>query len=84
MEKFVPFEKLSKKKQKELNAMKRGSWHGVNPVSRKSENPKAYHRQKARKWNDDVHDRAFSFASYTKRPAVHLDCRSFRFYKILG
>ena len=59
MEKFIPFEKLSKKKQRELNALKRGSWHGVNPVSRKSENPKAYNRQKARKWNDDVHDRAF-------------------------
>ncbi|MBQ2898665.1 MAG: hypothetical protein IJE28_02840 [Oscillospiraceae bacterium] len=49
MEKFVPFEKLSKKKQRELNAMKRRDWNGINPVTRKSENPKAYNRRKAQK-----------------------------------
>lgn len=42
MENFVPFEKLSKKKQKELNAMKRRGWNGINPVTRKPANPKAY------------------------------------------
>ena len=53
MEKFIPFEKLSKRKQRELNAQKRGSWYGLNPVTRKPENPKAYNRRKARKWSDD-------------------------------
>lgn len=53
MDKFIPFEKLSKKKQKELNAKKRGDWGGLNPVTRKPENPKAYNRRKARKWSDD-------------------------------
>lgn len=52
MEKFVPFEKLSKKKQRELNAMKRRDWNGINPVTRKSENPKAYNRRKAQKRAD--------------------------------
>ena len=33
-------EKLSKKQQKAINAKKRGSWYGVNPVTRKPENPK--------------------------------------------
>lgn len=47
MENFVPFEKLSKKKQKELNAMKRRGWNGINPVTRKPANPKAYNRRKA-------------------------------------
>ena len=61
MDKFVSYEKLSKKKQKELNALKRGSWQGMSPVTRKSENPKAYNRRKARKWSDD-HDRAFHFS----------------------
>ena len=51
MEKFIPFEKLSKKKQKELNSLKRRDWNGINPVTRKSENPKAYNRQKAQKRN---------------------------------
>ena len=48
MEKFVPYEKLSKKKKKELNAKRRQTW-GINPVTRRPENPKAYNRKKARK-----------------------------------
>ena len=53
MEKFIPYEKLSKKKKRELDAKKRKTWGNLNPVTRKKENPKAYSRQKARKWNDD-------------------------------
>ena len=53
MEKFIPYEKLSKKKQRELNAMKRGSWGGLNPVTRKPANPKAYNRRTAQRWKDD-------------------------------
>ena len=53
MQKFIPYEKLSKKKQKELNAKNRGSWYGINPVTRKPENSKAYNRKKAQKWSDD-------------------------------
>ena len=53
MEKFIPYEKLSKKKQRELNARKRKTWGNVNPVTRRTDNPKAYNRQKARKWSDD-------------------------------
>lgn len=53
MEKFVPFEKLSKKKQRALNARKRGSWGGVNPVTRKPQNPKAYNRKKLQNWKKD-------------------------------
>ena len=54
MEQFIPFEKLSKKKQRELAAKRRGSWGGLNPVTRKPENPKAYNRKKARKWSDEL------------------------------
>lgn len=59
MEKFIPYEKLSKKKQRELDRLKRNTWGKLNPVTRKPENPKAYNRRKARNWNDP--DRAFSF-----------------------
>ena len=52
-EKFVPYEKLSKKKKKEIDRAKRGSWNGLNPVTRKSPNPKAYNRQKAKRWTED-------------------------------
>lgn len=60
MEKFIPFEKLSKKKQKELNNLKRGTWGALNPVTRKSENLKAYNRKKARRWSCDDHDVPFA------------------------
>jgi hypothetical protein len=53
MEKFIAYEKLSKKKKRELDAKRRDSWGGVNPVTRKPENPKAYNRRKARKWDHE-------------------------------
>ena len=53
MEKFVPYEKLSKKKQRELDLKKRRDWNGISPITRKSENPKAYNRSKARQWDED-------------------------------
>lgn len=53
MEKFIPYEKLSKKKQRELNAMKRVTWGSFNPVTRKPANPKAYNRRTAQSWKDD-------------------------------
>lgn len=52
MKPFIPYEKLSKKKQQEINRKKRGSWGELNPVTRKPENPKAYNRRKARRWMD--------------------------------
>jgi hypothetical protein len=62
MEKFIPFEKLSKRRQRELLAKKRGSWGGVSPVTRRPDNPKAYKREKARKWSDDSSaDVSFAF-----------------------
>ena len=58
MEKFVPFEKLSKKKQRELNAIRRKDWNGICPVTRKPENPKAYNRKRTQNRND------FDFVSF--------------------
>lgn len=51
MEKFVPYAKLSKKKQREIDREKRGSWNGVNPVTRVEKNQKIYDRKKALKGN---------------------------------
>ncbi|MFV0496588.1 MAG: hypothetical protein ACK5L0_00245 [Candidatus Fimivivens sp.] len=53
MEKFVPFDKLSKKRQRILNAMRRKSWGAISPVTRKPEHPKAYNRKKTREWGDE-------------------------------
>lgn len=52
MDKFIPFEKLSKKKQRALHAQRRSTWGELHPVTRKPANPKAYSK-KARKWSDD-------------------------------
>ena len=52
MEKFIPYEKLSKKKQREQDAGKRTVW-AISPVTRRPENPKAYNRKKAQKWKND-------------------------------
>lgn len=48
MEKFIPYEKLSKKKKRELDLKKRKTW-AISPVTRRPKNPKAYDRNKARK-----------------------------------
>ena len=61
MEKFIPFEKLSKKEKRAHQLSKRGSWGAVSPVTRKAENPKAYNRKKTRTWTDDSTDGSFAF-----------------------
>ena len=57
MEKFIPYEKLSKKEKRAMDAARRGSWGGLSPVTRRPENPKAYKRRKAR--IEEELDRAF-------------------------
>lgn len=52
MEKMIPYEKMSKKQKRALNASRRGTWGALNPVTRKPANPKAYNRKKARNWNE--------------------------------
>ena len=54
MDKFIPYEKLSPKKKRETDKEKRGVWYGINPVTRKPENPKAYNMKKDRRdiYND--------------------------------
>ena len=50
MEKFIPYEKLSKKEKRKLDLAKRQTWGELNPVTRKPENSKAYNRRKAQDW----------------------------------
>ena len=68
MEKFIAYEKLSKKKQRELDSKKRKTWGALNPVTRKPENPRAYNRRKARRWEyDDPQTVPFVFLCCAKR-----------------
>lgn len=53
MEKYIPYEKLSKKKKRELNSARRNTWGSMSPVTRKPANSKAYNRRKAQNWKHD-------------------------------
>ncbi len=61
MEKFIPYEKLSKKKRRELDAARRGSWGGVNPITKKPQNSKAYNRRKTQDWKRELPPKPVSF-----------------------
>ena len=52
MEKFIPYEKLSKKEKRKLNLAKRQTWGERNPVTRKPENSNdGAHGQGKRAWD---------------------------------
>jgi len=54
MQSFLPREKMSKREKRALDASKRATWDGINPVNRKTENKKTYNRKKSPRWyNDD-------------------------------
>ena len=54
MEKFIPYEKLSKKEKRKMDLAKRQTWGELNPVTRKPENSKAYNRNKTRNWKREI------------------------------
>ena len=56
MEKYIPYEKLSKKEKRKLDSAKRGTWGQISPVTRKPQSSKAYNRSKTRNWKRDVHE----------------------------
>ena len=48
---FIAYQKLTKKKQRELNAARRGTWGAMNPVTKRPEPSTAYQREKEkRRW----------------------------------
>ena len=53
MTKFVPYEKLSKKKRRAMDRSRRGTWGAVSPVTRKPDSLKVYNRKKAHRWEED-------------------------------
>ena len=61
MTRFIPYEKLPKKKQHELDQQKRGSWNGIKPVTRKPEDSKVYNQKKAQSWKKENSDALFSY-----------------------
>ena len=56
MEKFIPYEKLSKKEKRKMDLAKRQTWGELNPVTGQPENSKAYNRNKTRNWKREHHE----------------------------
>jgi hypothetical protein len=66
MKRFVPYEKLSKKKQRELNRQNRRDWGAISPVTRIGKNKKLMY-DKARRWDMDSITSGLSvFFSYVR------------------
>ncbi len=72
MEKFIPYEKLSKKKKREQDSRRRSLWTR-SPVTRRPKNPKAYNRKKVQDRYEDTDPVLFVY-NYTK---WHLTTNSF-------
>ena len=64
MEKFIPYEKLSKKEKRKIDQAGRQTWGELNPVTRKPTNSKAYNRNKSRNWKYEYHEASGSGTFY--------------------
>jgi len=53
MEKFVPYEKLSKKEQKKIDAGKRRDWNGIDPATKVVDKDKKAYKRKPKHPNKD-------------------------------
>ena len=49
MQKMIPLDKQSKREQKAYHNRQRGSWYGINPVTRTVPNKKAYDRNRMKR-----------------------------------
>ena len=56
MEKFIPYEKLSKKEKRKADLARRQTWGELNPVTRKPINSKAYNRKRTQAWKKELPD----------------------------
>ena len=72
MEKFVPYEKLSKKEQQRINKARRGTWGDRNPVTRKPANSNAYNRKRAQAWKKELPDLRSLFVVFVDK--LNVDC----------
>lgn len=54
MNKYVPYEKLSKKEKHKINQARRQTWGELNPVTRKPASSKAYNRKKSQDWKREL------------------------------
>ncbi|MBQ9968558.1 MAG: hypothetical protein IJO88_07535 [Oscillospiraceae bacterium] len=68
MKNFVPYEKLSKKEKRKLDAARRGSWGEMSPVTRKVQSKKVYDRKKIRSMEREPYGRPSIGSSFIYLP----------------
>ena len=68
MNKFTPYQKLSRKKQRELDAARRSDWGIIQPTTKRIESAKRYNRKKLRKPDDGL--RGFLFCAQGGRAGI--------------
>lgn len=56
MDKFISYEKLSKKEKRKINQARRQTWGELNPVTRKPDSKKAYNRKRTQDWKQELPD----------------------------
>ena len=54
MEKYIPYEKLSKKEKRKIDSCRRKTWGDLKPVTRKPANSKAFIRKKNQYWKGEL------------------------------
>ena len=82
MEKFIPYEKLSKKEKRKLDNARRQTWGALNPTTRKSDNIKVYNRKKRQDWKKELPGSvAFGFYKAYKLRSSRQNQLSFSFQK---
>ena len=64
MEKFIPYEKLSKKEKRKIDQARRQTWGERNPVTGQPENSRAYNRKKSQAWKRELPPTACDFSIY--------------------
>ena len=56
MEKFIPYQKLSKKEKRKADLARRQTWGDLNPITRKPMSSKAYNRKRTQAWKKELPD----------------------------
>ena len=74
MEKFIPYEKLSKKEKRKMDQARRQTWGELNPVTRKPEHSRAYNRRKSQDLKREVPPTACDYFISQKTGKKFLYC----------
>lgn len=56
MEKFIPYQKLSKKEKRKADLARRQTWGDLDPTTRKPMSSKAYNRKRTQAWKKELPD----------------------------